>query len=314
MPYESTGTNHNNLRHQAEDYELYTTMYGKIERHNDVDVYKVFLRPGTIHYEFSVPTNMNYRFKVYREGNYNDDTFICRDENPCQQTRSGEETINIGEADYYYIVISFHNENDVFDTENYYSFTIYYTSLELPLNISQPYFSQLRSKCAGVCAMDISNYYRNTSYPYTGSDLVKAVQTEINNMMNGSYFDNPVPMFTGNTMYWDRVYGVTFNNTYKDTSTDPSVIYSKAVESIKAGKLMMIHYFDTEVYDINNSESHWVIPIAYGDNLDSLTVIDPYTDKTNCVNTPWSFARSKQFNMRTVTTFYYGYATSSANL
>ena len=77
---------------------------------------------------------------------------------------------------------------------------------------------------------------------------------------------------------------------------------------------MMIHYFDTEVYDKDISETHWVIPVAYGSNLDSLTVIDPYTNETNCVNTPWSFARSKQFNMQSVTTFFYGYVTSSASV
>ena len=165
MFYESDGL-YNDERQYAEEYTLGSTMSGRIEKSNDVDCYKVYLRPGHLKYTFTVPSGMNYRFKVYREGSSDTDTFICEDDNPCAQTRSGEKDISISEADTYYICISFHVNNKLFDTQRFYNFKLYYTELTV-LNFNQKYngYEDVvnSSGCALCCAADLTSFYKGST-------------------------------------------------------------------------------------------------------------------------------------------------------
>ena len=165
MFYESDGL-YNDEREYAEEYTLGSTMSGRIEKSNDVDCYKVYLRPGHLKYTFTVPSGMNYRFKVYREGSSDTDTFICEDDNPCAQTRSGEKDISISEADTYYICISFHVNNKLFDTQRFYNFKLYYTELTV-LNFNQKYngYEDVvnSSGCALCCAADLTSFYKGST-------------------------------------------------------------------------------------------------------------------------------------------------------
>ena len=180
MFYESDGL-YNDEREYAEKYILGSTMSGRIEESNDVDCYKVYLRPGHLKYTFTVPSGMNYRFKVYREGSSDTDTFICEDDNPCAQTRSGEKDISISEADTYYICISFHVENRLFDTQRFYNFKLYYTELTV-LNFNQKYngYEDVvnSSGCALCCAADLTSFYKGSTV--TVNDL-KSTAYSINN-------------------------------------------------------------------------------------------------------------------------------------
>jgi len=182
--------------------------------------------------------------------------------------------------------------------------------LYMPVNINQRYFDSLSGKCAGVCAMDISNYYRGKDYPQFNEDdntsLDDEVKKEVKAMLE-------IGMFTGNALNWGAVPGVAFMNTYKDGSVSAEEIYALAVDSINNGYPIMIHYYDEPVYNPNGN-THWVIPVAYDENnpgLENITVCDPTTrNVTYAVNKTWSLSDSFDYNMKKEndsTPYYYGF-------
>ena len=194
--------------------------------------------------------------------------------------------------------------------------------IELPYNISQFYYKDLlASKCAGVCAMDISIYYRNMKLS-NDTDLANSLYEEIVKLYNCTYFmmenenTSKKCMFDSNGyLMWNNVYGVGFNINFKNGPVSKDIIYEKAVESIQSRAPMMIHYYGRTDGPDSAYKEHWVIPVAYDPNdkshdIDSLLVCDPYTRETTCINTAWTLKSSREYNAKDVSSFNYGYVTT----
>lgn len=108
-----------------------------------------------------------------------------------------------------------------------------------------------------------------------------------------------------------------YDITNKDASLDKSPVYAKAVEQIKLGRPMMIHYYDQPVY-VSGNNSHWVVAIGYNEtngNIDNLIVADPTTsnDTLSYTNATWTLSKSRDWNMNNASTYYYGYVTTNKN-
>ena len=116
-------------------------------------------------------------------------------------------------------------------------------------------------------------------------------------------------------MNWWVIDDFTYNITYKDGSiSDETIIYEKAIEGIKNGTPIMLHYYDTKQYSSDKSKTHWVIIVGYDENstsIDDLIVCDPSTRDDTCVNALWTLRESKTWNMPDVSQYYYGYVTTS---
>ena len=260
MFYESDGL-YNDEREYAEKYILGSTMSGRIEESNDVDCYKVYLRPGHLKYTFTVPSGMNYRFKVYREGSSDTDTFICEDDNPCTQTRSGEKDISISEADTYYICISFHVENRLFDTQRFYNFRLYYTELTV-LNFNQKYngYEDVvnSSGCALCCAADLTSFYKGSTV--TVNELKSP---------NYSIKDNQSIYYEGSSICNFDV--AKYFILTKNSST--SNLFSIVKSEIESGNPVLLHY-NSEF----SSAGHWVVAYGYTNscsNNSDIYICDP---------------------------------------
>ena len=90
------------------------------------------------------------------------------------------------------------------------------SKITLPYIINQKYgFSyngqsiNLEGKCAGVCAMDISIYYRDVVFTGTEAEIISQLTKEIWNLYYGIKSDGSSdPMFDGNKVLWGNVSGV----------------------------------------------------------------------------------------------------------
>lgn len=291
MPRE---TANNNSREKADVINPGETIYGKIDTRTDSDCYKIYLRPGHVKFTLKNPTGMNFRIRIFRDGHDGDDVI---DEEVSTSTtlltRVCEADIGVDEYDYYYIIISCNSPSPTFSDEDY-TLRVVYTSLTLPFNINQRKFPDLEGQCAATCIMDIIAYYGlvyNTSWN-TASDVVDSLLEEV---------------LTSGVLYWKDFPYAAFDNTYKDGNVSASTIYQKAKDSIEHGRPMMLHYY--------GSNTHWVVPVAYDESstsISTLTVCDPYTrNSSTATNTPWSLSESQSYNANGISSFSYGYVTSS---
>lgn len=204
------------------------------------------------------------------------------------------------------ICISYNPTNTTFSDIEEYTLCAEYTYINMPVNINQHAFDGMSYQCAAVCAIDVSNYYRNEVYPQTTDSLKTAIKEELGYMsQEGCY--------TANGVVWSKVPNVTMGIAYKDGNVADTTVYAKAIEQIKVGKPLLIHY-----YISGKSRQHWVVAVGYQNtngSLGNLIVYDPSVrNSTGPVNTPWTFAESKGYNFYSVSsteTVYYGYVTTA---
>ena len=292
MPRE---TEDNDLRPNADVINLGDTIYGKISTIRDVDCYKVYLRPGHVKFTLTNPADTNFRIRVFRGLTSKDAIAEEVSTSTSLLTRVCEADIGVDGYDYYYVIISHNEPSPTYSAEDY-TLRVVYTSLTLPFNINQRKFTGLAGQCAAVCAMDIAAYY---GYLDSKGDerwsSASAVVSEMIEICESGLLD------------WSKVPYADFDETDKDGNVSPSVIYQKAKDSIEHGRPMMLHYY--------GSNTHWVVPVAYNENstsISTLTVCDPYTrNDDTTTNTPWTLSESQSYNAHGISSFSYGYATSS---
>lgn len=159
----------NNTRTNANAYTLGDIMRGKITTANDVDCYKVALRPGHVKFKFTVPNGKNYRIRVFKGDSSNAITETV-DAETTKTDRSCEADITSGN-DEYFIVISFNPVNTTYGTA-YYSLQVYYTSISLPVIINQGHYAALSKRCANTASLDISFYYKDVIAAVTETEVM----------------------------------------------------------------------------------------------------------------------------------------------
>ena len=210
-----------------------------------------------------------------------------------------EVAIGENESDYYYIIVSYNDDLPTF-SEDLYSLRVVYSSLTIPFNINQRYYSVLSGQCAATCAMDIAAYY---GYPGTTDQPLDTADHVVSSL---SF------IITSSGLSWGSVPYADFNITYRNGDVSTTTLRDKAVESIDNGRPMMLHYYTSSG---GGGNTHWVIPVSYSSSSSSITtftVCDPYTrNSTTSTNSTWTLSQSQSYNMSGITSFYYGYATST---
>lgn len=249
MDYE---VENNNYRTNANTYTLGNVMYGMISQSNDVDCYKVFLRPGHVKFNFIVPSGTNYRIRVFKG---NGDIAIAEtvDSATNRIDRSCDAYITAYNADDYYICISFNNVNPIFNANQYYSLNVYYTHLTLP-NYNQKYTANdaciINGGCTICCVADIATYYKNA-------------KVTLDNLKTAHVY------YEGNARcHWDNIDSFTITDAGADS------LYTTIKSEIHQGRPVLLHY--NSIYSPN--DGHWVVAYAYTGNCSSdseVLICDP---------------------------------------
>ena len=158
----------------------------------------------------------------------------------------------------------------------------------------------------------------------TDNEIESKLSNEMWNLYYCTHYEDPkkTSMFSGNALLWDNVYGVKFAIEKRNArETDFKKIFNLAVESIIAGRPMMIHCYENPYYGDKNyadpygGKTHWVIPVSFTSEdktPESLIVADPYVDTRNSyyLNDLCTLKSSFDTNLSGIDTIYFGYVTT----
>ena len=130
----------------------------------------------------------------------------------------------------------------------------------------------------------------------TDDEIESQLSNEMWNLYYCTHYEDPkkTSMFSGNALLWDNVYGVKFAIEKRNArETDFKKIFNLAVESIIAGRPMMIHCYENPYYGDKN-------------------YADPYVDTRNSyyLNDLCTLKSSFDTNLSGIDTIYFGYVTT----
>ena len=137
-----TETENNNLRPNANSIYAGDVMTGKISTQNDVDCFKInFDYAGTVKFELDVPSNTNYRMRVFINDESNS---VTEDVSTTMGTmRAATASVNIN--DTYYVVVS-PQTTGIYNANSNYTLRIYYVDNKLVTTILNGYKSTYEGK------------------------------------------------------------------------------------------------------------------------------------------------------------------------